>query len=214
MGAASSRMIIMNNTSMLRPQKHAFTLIEVLMVIAIVTVLLVLVGPSVQGVMSASRLRDAGDQVQNRILEAQMLAITLGTDTELRITKLPDIASADDTPYFRKLQVLALRPQADGTVGELEEVATSISLPANIMISPDQDFTSVAKLPLKAGPRSSDGAYHAFRFHPDGSTNLPPDDQWFLTLVERKPDSSLKLPENFITIQIDAVTGRLRTFQP
>jgi len=57
--------------------------------------------------------------------------------------------------------------------------------------------------------------YVAFRFQPDGSTNLAPKTSWYVTLHQLKDKVTGKIPPpNFFTLQIDPVSGTTRPFRP
>jgi uncharacterized protein (TIGR02596 family) len=64
-------------------------------------------------------------------------------------------------------------------------------------------------------------SYVAFRFMPDGSTNLPPksvsdaNGGWFVTLHNlNDPMGASSPPPNFFTLQVDPVSGTLKQFRP
>jgi len=63
--------------------------------------------------------------------------------------------------------------------------------------------------------------YVAFRFMPDGSTNLPAasvtdtNGAWYVTLHNlTDPMGSIKPPANFFTLQVDPVSGTLKQYRP
>jgi uncharacterized protein (TIGR02596 family) len=193
----------------------AFTLIEVLAVIVIVAGLMVVTAPAIQGAMKASRLRDAADLAFNQIAEAQQLALMADTETEVRIYAAKDIVSPESLPQLRKIELYALRPSADGSGNDqnFEPVGRGVTLHPSMIISREAKHTSLISLGFQSDERANKGQYLAFRFHPDGSTNLGAGQEWFLTVVDEQA-TALKRHTNFITVQVDPVTGRLRTFQP
>jgi uncharacterized protein (TIGR02596 family) len=73
-------------------------------------------------------------------------------------------------------------------------------------------------MPRKVG---TNYVYIAFRFLPDGSTNLPPKSlsdpsgQWFVTLHNlTDTQGGATPPPNFFTLQVDPVSGTLKQFRP
>jgi hypothetical protein len=57
--------------------------------------------------------------------------------------------------------------------------------------------------------------YVAFRFQPDGSTNLAPKTNWYVTLRQLKDKVTGRIPPpNFFTLQVDPVSGTTRPFRP
>jgi len=81
-------------------------------------------------------------------------------------------------------------------------------------------------------PAESNCRYAVFRFEPDGSTDLPAwpldneDEQWFVTLVQENDvptpapgetpsaDEDLVVPPDFVVVQVDPLTGQVRTLRP
>ncbi len=89
------------------------------------------------------------------------------------------------------------------------------SLHSSVVISPKHTLSSIVDLGFKQEKGDNQGTFLSFRFHADGSTNLLPGKEWFLTFLERKPGQAITTrPKNFITLQIDPASGHLRSFQP
>jgi uncharacterized protein (TIGR02596 family) len=201
------------------PSRAAFTLIELIVVVSIVAILITIASPYVAGVLTSTRLRSAADTVYNRLLEAQSLAILFNSDAELRIYEVPDLIDPASRPTLRKLRILTLQPPAtlpeEAEGGEFEPVGAITSLEQGVEISSSADYSTIVDLGFTE-PASEDetGRYIALRFRSDGSAGLPPAKPWFLTLHEKDAHLRGTRLKNFITLQIDPATGRLRTFQP
>ncbi len=201
-----------------RSRRGGFSLVEIIVVVAILTVAAVLSAPYIAGMAAAARLRTAADAVQNRLLEAQSLAILFNTDAELRLYEAEDLVGGRST--LRKLRILTLRPPEDDSGGGatpasvFEPVGAITSLDQEIEISTDSVRSSIMELGFQDSSTDIYGRYIALRFHSDGSPALQPTKPWFLTLHEK--DAQLREPRlrNFVTVQIDPATGRLRSFQP
>lgn len=197
--------------------RPGFTLIEILVVVSILAVLAVASAPYIAGIAAAARLRTAADTVQNRLLEAQSLAILFNTDAELRLYEVEDLLGG--RPTLRKLRILTLRPPeyetpATTTTDAFEPVGAMTSLDLEIEISADAVHSSIIDLGFQDSTADIYGRYIALRFHSDGSPALQPAKPWFLTLHEKDAHLRDKKIQNFVTLQIDPATGRLRTFQP
>ena len=64
---------------------------------------------------------------------------------------------------------------------------------------------------------AEDLSYQAIRFLPDGSTNLGrgANNHWTLTLVNWNPNfQPNELPSDFVTLQIDPFTSKVRRYEP
>ena len=202
-----------------RTQFRAFTLIEILVVITVLAILITAATPAVTGMMKSTRLTSAGDLILNNLVEAQLTAITESTDVEVRLYELPDFASVDQTLLMRGLQVFALRPDLnDSNEASFQAATPLLRLDHGMVVSMDRKLSSLMGLKLKedSGSGAQQGRrYVAFHIHSDGSTNLPPGEPWFLTLLDQDSANALKQPPaNYFTIQIDPINGKLRTFRP
>lgn len=210
------------NARLFRRKSSGFSLIEIIVVLSVVTLLVTASAPYVSGMLSATRLRTAADAVYNRLLEAQSLAMLFNTDSELRLYEVPDLIDATSRPTLRKLRILTLQPPEAGTASDtsptpnlFEPVGAATNLEQGVEINPTATHSSIVDLGFTE-PESEDetGRYVAVRFRPDGSVGLQPGRPWFLTLHEKDAHLRGDKLKNFITIQIEPATGRLRTFQP
>jgi len=205
----------------------AFTLIEMLIVVATLAILLGSATPALLGMMKSSRLTGAGDLVLGQLNEAQFIALSEFTDVEVRIYEMPDFSVADSDLKLRGIQLHVLRPLpadqagSDSTQEAFQPAAPIARLGRSVEISRNDTFSSFMSLPFKTDPESPFGPgganlrYIAFRFHSDGSTDLLGGQPWFLTLTDQDVDpASNTTPPNFFTIQIDTTTGKLRIFRP
>ncbi len=203
-----------------RRRRSGFSLIEIIAVLSIVTILVTASAPYVNGMLSATRLRTAADEVYNKLLEAQSLAILFNTEAELRLYEVPDLIDDSSRPTLRKLRVLVLQPPEAGTSTPdtsslFEPVGAVTHLEAGVEVNPTPVHSSIVDLGF-AGPENEKeaGRHVAVRFRSDGSVGLQAGKPWFLTLHEKDAHLRGDKLKNFITIQIDPATGRLRTFQP
>lgn len=199
---------------------RAFTLIEIVVVVSIVAILAIVAVPQISGVLTASRLRSAAEDVQNRLLEAQSLAMLFNTEAELRLYETPDLTDPAARRTLRKLRILTLRPPendaaANAATDAFEPAGAIINLEHSIEISADAKYSSITDLGFQEGPADAPyGRYIALRFRSDGSACLPPGRPWFLTLHEKDAHLNGRKLRNFVTLQIEPATGRLRSFQP
>jgi len=201
----------------------AFTLIEILIVVATLTILIGAATPAMMGMMKASRLTSAGEILLSQLTEAQFTAISEFTDVEVRLYELPDFSRADSELKMRGIQfhVLRAQPSGDSTQETFQAAMPIVRLGDSVAISKSETFSSLMSLKFKndtentTGPGGASLKYIAFRFRSDGSTDLFPGIPWFITLSEANATSDGETaPANYFTIQIDPETGKLRTFRP
>jgi uncharacterized protein (TIGR02596 family) len=158
---------------------------------------------------------------------ARQTALSRSEEVELRFLPTPDESGNVDT-YYRGVQIFKL---SDGT--PLDKIQR---LPSPIVILDGSNAsycTLFAAAPGISGnpgsgtqtlPNGSTVTYRSIDFTAAGSTTLNPAnynsgaDSWFLTVKSKNAPFVTATPsapaKNFITIQIDPVTARTRTFQP
>ncbi|MEC5126286.1 Verru_Chthon cassette protein D [Verrucomicrobiales bacterium BCK34] len=194
-----------------------FSLIEILAVLTIISLLLSMSVMGINRVTEATDLTNNGDQIVNQLVQARQRAIADNAHVEVRVYPPPE-----DNRNKEWTLVLA-RQGLDETPATLQQ---PLILSESIAISEDRDFSTLIaarKAEKDEGLiRTASGTeqkYHGFKFHPDGSTNLPINpngDTWHLTAASRKDLERNKgtLPDNFYTIRVDPFTGAVRSFRP
>jgi len=201
----------------------AFSLIEILVVLAIVSVIMTMSVIAFNKVAGSTELTGVGDQFMNLLNRAQQGAIADNHNVEFRIYS--PSASEDAETHWT---ILLARKTGDE---QHEAVAPPFYLPLNISISKTPALSTLVSgleeqkdveqlIKNEKGEDDEEGAaYTAFRFFADGSTDLPANsrgDTWHLTLVSttsvQKEESTF--PPNFYTIRVDPFTGRATVFRP
>ncbi|GAT32295.1 Verru_Chthon cassette protein D [Terrimicrobium sacchariphilum] len=210
------------------PSRRAFSLVELLVVICIIIVLAVLTVPAFSNISRGSNLTTGGTRLVDQLELARQAAMTRNCPVEFRIYQLP---KAGDPPngspaVYRAFQVFSL--DADGT--QTNALTRVTMLPDNVYIVPGvavsslldtQQGTSPSLVTAPAKPLGDYPAgsyrYVAFRFKPNGGTDLnaAPAKSWHLSLaLTGDAMGSLGVPDNFFTVQLNALTGRTRLFRP
>lgn len=218
---------------------RGFSLIEMLIVLSVLGVLFAIAAPNLFSLMQASSLSSEGNLIRNKLTQAQQLALSKNSDVEVRFFKMADPGSAELDPEFRAFQFFQYDER-----GQLNPVSKFFRISPPILISREmstllkeggnrdqgaQDYgflaPSVGSAEIPIGDRQETVEYVAFRFRPDGSTDLPGrsgtsdayqgGDTWYLTLVQGiETENSTDLPSNYYTIQLDPFNGRLAVFRP
>lgn len=199
---------------------RAFSLIELLTVIAIIGILAALTLPATSNILAGTNLQRAGGQVQQALSIARQMAASRNRRIEVRFYGTPQ-----GKPVFQSLQSFLIEEDGKATpVSKLlrlpEAVAINQSAALSPLISalPDKTWTT-SDSQVSVGGMGTSYIAKAVQFRPDGSTSLTPTpaNSWFVTLhaarIDQTTADTSKIP-NFITIQLDPVSGINRLFQP
>ncbi|MFV0338629.1 MAG: Verru_Chthon cassette protein D [Chthoniobacterales bacterium] len=218
-----TRRACFSNTSF---QLRAFSLIELLTVIAVLSVLATALLPSLQGVMDGIQINGAASLVESEILLARQTAMTRNVPVEVRIYKNSD--GDEDEQHWQTLAVVV--PAMSSNEADAW-ISKPTKLPGNVIFDDGGNFSTIL---ANARPLSSDFTfpssshesstapasvrekdYVAFRFAPNGSTYLNTSQSWLLTLKNLKsPPEGDRPSANFVSLVLDSLTGRVMTFQP
>ena len=192
----------------------AFSLLELLVVIAVIVVLLALGGPAINGAQQGMALATAGAAFEAQLVDARESAISRRSRVESRFYK----CKKDGTDAYRGIQNFI-----QSLDGSMTPLAKPVWLPTGLVISEDALYSSllsgnntVQKEGTGLGMIPSYGTSYTaktFEFLPDGSTSIPDlqPPPFFTIYPEGRADPAAA---NFYTIQIDPVTGKLRTHRP
>ncbi|MEQ1935935.1 MAG: Verru_Chthon cassette protein D [Fimbriimonadaceae bacterium] len=198
---------------------HAFSLIEMLVVVTIIVLLLAFSTPALMRTMQSTRLTSVGDTMFGVISQAQQTAFAQNAPVELRFFKHGDEGFSDAPEFFRsyqlfKIELLTTGTGATATVKEsIVPVGNLVKFSDGIVIATDNELSPALSgegLPdSKGGDSSSAGysgvegaTYNALRFLTDGSchkvgTNATVSGATQATLTFQT------LPTSFFTITYD-----------
>ena len=213
--------------------RAGFTLLELLTVMAIMIIMMGLASPALTSIMKGSQLTQAGQTVTDQLALSQQTAIAKNHAVEVRLYQFSDSETPGEAAANGKYR--ALQSFEILTSGSAIPLGKCKRLPALIVI----DSGSTLSTLISEAGKSTSTALHvpsaasgselqvsipsvgmsynsvAFRFRPDGSTELPSNQKWFLTLHSLNDGDNLtKVPANFVTLQIDPANGHIRTFRP
>lgn len=206
-----------------------------MVVLGVVGLLLAFAAPNLLSLISANSLTGEGQVLRNQLTYAQQIAISKSADVEVRFFKMPDYVNARPDPAFRGFQLFQYNQE--GQLSPISAffrirspVAINESLSTLLVPEPggpsevDKRFGYVAPISSKGeAPAGEGGAletvdFVAFRFRPDGSTNLPfrtsNEDTWYITLVQGEGAVGSTSPDNFLCLQVNPYNGQVSEFRP
>ena len=205
---------------MKRVGSAAFTLLELLLVVAILGIIGAFVLPTANTILRGGKLNQASQTVVDRLSLARQSAIAQNRPVEVRFYRYKDPESPASSNSFRALQAFLVVK-----ANQLNAMEKTQMLPSSVIIDSSPTLSSILdsskRTLVTTGTTSiprvgTNYSYIAVRFRPDGSTDLgPTTGPWFLTLHgESDKDGLTAPPPNFVTIAIDPVNGALSFFRP
>ena len=218
-------------------RQRAFSLVELLTVIAIISILAALSVTAFNQISRASKLAAAGQSLVDNLNLARQIAMTKNRRVEVRIYQFPSstgssdkacrairlflVQSAGDLLPLTKLirfQEPVILSDSGTNLPNSTSTTSTILAPAatssgNATTTSTTDTTNnAAKWPV---PGVDTYDYVSFNFLPDGGTDLDPGKSWLATLMlANDPLIANGLPANYLTVRIDPVIGKVSAFRP
>lgn len=203
----------------------AFTLVELLVVIAVIGMIVAIAVPAIEPMMKGSKVTTAADTLRFKLSEYRQRAIAENSPIEIRFLKFIDPSVPGKHDAFRGYIAGRFRPQKreNGSGEYIFEPLDSMEKLAEglVFASLTEQSTILHSDKARKGthPFLVEGQnnlpYVSFSFRPDGSTDLPKraGDIWCVTvLAERWDIEANPNPDNFITLAIDAFNGSVRIY--
>jgi uncharacterized protein (TIGR02596 family) len=206
---------------------RAFTLVEMLVTLAIMALLVAIAAPAFMGTMRSYQLTSGGELVINQLNLARQAALSSSHLVQVRFYRLPDYEQAPTSApaVYRAMQCFTEGDPGSTGTPALTAVTRPIFFPAPVIISTvsspnvssllSPSPTAAASSDLVLPVYGSNYAYSAFHFRPDGSTDLAVGSSVVTLVLENdKAAAASGLPNNYQTLQIDPAIGTVRRFQP
>lgn len=189
---------------------RAFSLVELLTVIAIIILITALAAPMFTSISQGSNLNRAGQILGDHLALARQKAVTLNRDIEVRFYKLPDGA----TSAWRGIQLVQIDQTASGPAEK--PTTRAVELPAGIAMMERNDLSPLITSSPYSGTTNvalrGQVDYRSFRFRPDGTTDAADITKNFVTLGSSTDTATP--PKNFYTLQVNPVTGKAAVYRP
>ena len=192
--------------------RRSFTLLELVVVMAVLTVLVALVFESYAGVIQSTAVATGAVMLRDALEQGRADAVTQNMPVEVRIYDAPPQEGA--TPAYDTMQLHWL--DSDGTTPAL---ARAVILPTWVVIDPTAAYSPLVALNRQTVvPNGSDTRVNSgtrvFHFLPDGSTDLNPATNWFVTVRAASQSNPAQFPGDWACLRVDATTGKVAIYRP
>lgn len=198
------------------PRRVGFSLIELLVVITMIALLGTFALGAFSDSLRAVRLSATVQAITDHLNIARATAVTRNAAVEVRFYRIP----STDTPSREsfagmRLFVMDRTPPTP--------LSRAVTFPEPVHILENSSYSSLLSIGGTANHRGTGdfdsgrvGEYVAFRFRPNGSTDLPTDEDWFITLISTPSHGTddTTLPDNFASLIIHPLSGKVTSFQP
>lgn len=214
-------------------KQHAFSLVELLVVMIIIAIITSLTIPAFSSLGKAQAISTAGSSLLDQLALARQTSVAQNRVVEVRFYKRlenPSQAVSSANPArFRSFRTMVYDEEVKNAFAQ----TTMQDFPARIVLCEDKVFSTLifpytttvpSRVFLKEdiSPTEKNVEYQYIRFKPTGGTDLsstgtpaPDADRWFLTIKSDNDTSTTTRPaNNYFTVMLDAVSGRVRTYRP
>ena len=215
-----------------RRAAKGFTLIEMMVVVAMIALIVAAMAPQVFSTLVSTRLTSAGESLSGQISLARQMAISGNHSVEVRFYQYEDPEAPGSESAYKAIAIMRASSSGGAAApGEnLRQLTDTFYLPSGIVLGSAPELSPLlasGTIPTQVDSeriikRSPTARYKAFLLRSDGSTNLEQlmgsgfnPNMAYLTLgEERALEGAKSIPSNFFAVQIDPSTGRTTTYRP
>jgi len=209
-----------NYKNISQTMRGAFSLMELLVAMAMMALLATISAPTIAQTMQSSRLSSDGQKLIDHLNLAKQMALTRNLPVEVRFYKLPQYTEpATAAPsVYRAMQLFLVSDSDIKPITKLLLFSVPVVCSPDVNLSTFLDSSIIEELTPDADACNipvygKNYAYRSLVFRPNGSTTLSSSANVFLTLV-LGTGKSINQGANFLTVQIDPATGRPHVFRP
>ena len=193
---------------------HSFSLLEMLLVMAVVAIVAALSIEGYAKTMQSTAVTTGANMISDALVEGRSDAVAQNTPVEVRIYAPTPSGASISSGNYTAVQLHWLK--ADGTT---PPVAIPLLLSSWIVIDATAAHSPlIASNPQIATPDAGDARLNSqtrvFHFLPDGSTDLNPATNWFMTVRAATQADPAHFPVNWACVRVDPTTGRSQIFRP
>jgi len=183
-----------------------------LLVLVLTAGLVALGAEGYSALAQAAAVTTGADMLSDVFTEARTSAVAQNTTVEVRIYDLPP--QPGGAPVYDAVQLHWVK--ADGATPPLNNVlllSSWIAMDATAAHSPLIGANAQTATPDASDTRLN-GQTRVFHFLPDGTTDLNPATNWFLTVRPATQSDPAHFPSNWACVKVDATTGRPQIYRP
>lgn len=202
---------------------HAFTLVEMLMVLAIVSVLLATAASGMKKAWQGQEIRASAMQLAGDLALASRTAVKLNKPVVVRFYKYMEPRIAHQDKQFAAWQLLTRETSPTNPEGKIVPLYEVHRCEGTTLMSQHRIGSSLCstifgpatKMNRERDPEVGIGEYEyvGIEFSPSGRTNLDPDanEPWTITFIPMLyADRPGEMPKEFQVLGLDARSGAVR----